>query len=128
MIPDYVPAQYRQPSDAAKRCADTISLAAVAGDAGRWMAIRLQDGGSDQAVYDSREDAIRHQLRPQFCTYVKVPPDGMPAHEAEALLAYWRALNDASVRDDDPQVPMPLMPLLAADRRRQIRVLSKGRR
>ena len=127
MIPDHVPAQFREPSDAAKRCADAVNLAVVAGCVGRWLAIRLSDGGCDNAIYDSRESAITHQLRPQFCTYVKVPPDGMPAHEAEALLAYWRRLNDANVRDDDVDVPMPMMPLTRADRRRQVRVLSKGK-
>lgn len=126
-MPDHVPAEFRQPSDAAKRCADTITLASIAGSVGRFMAIRLADGGSDNALYDSREDAIRHQLRPQFCTYIKVPPGGMQPYEAEALLDYWRKLNDANVRDDDVNVPMPLMPLTARDRRRQIRVLSKGR-
>lgn len=128
MIPDSVPAQFREPSDAAKRCADMVTLHAIAGSVGRWVAIRLQDGGSDQALYDSRDDAIAHQLRPEYCTYVLVPPGGMAAHEAEALLDYWRKLSAAGVRDDDPKTPMPLMPLTAADRRRQIRVLSKGRR
>lgn len=127
MIPEHVPAEFRQPSDAAKRCADTITLASIAGSVGRFMAIRLADGGSDNALYDSQEDAIRHQLRPQFCTYIQVPPDGMQPYEAEALLDYWRKLNDSGVRDDDAAVPMPLMPLTARDRRRQIRVLSKGR-
>lgn len=128
MIPDSVPAQFRQPSDAAKRCADIVTLAAIAGLAGKFLAIRLQDGGGDSVGYDSREDAIRHQLHPERCTYVLVPPGGMPAHEAEALLDYWRKLADSGVRDDDLATPMPLMPLLATDRRRQIRALSKGRR
>lgn len=128
MIPDSVPAQFRQPSDAAKRCADIVSLAAVAGCAGRFVAIRLADGGYDGTLYDSREDAIRHQPSPDRCTYVLVPPGGMAAHEAEALLDYWRKLADSGVHDDDPAVPMPLMPLLRADRRRQIRVLAKGRK
>lgn len=126
MVPDGVPEQYRQPSDAAKRCADIVTLASIAGNAGRFMAIRLQDGGSDQVAYDTRADAIRHQLHPERCTYVLIPPGSMPAHEAEALLQYWRAVS-AVARDGDPDVILPLMPLLVADRRRQIRAL-KGRR
>lgn len=90
-----------------------------------WVAIRLSDGGSDGAIYDTRDIAIRHQSRPDYCTYVQVPPDGMTDHEAEALLGYWRALRDRNVRDDGQL--MPLMPLLARDRRRQIRALAKGR-
>ena len=128
MIPDHVPAQFRQASDAAKRCADIVTLASIAGSVGLFVAIRLSDGGYDGALYDSREDAIRHQLHPERATYVLVPPGGMQPYEAEALLDYWRKLADAGVRDDDPAVAMPLMPLTAADRRRQIRALSKGRR
>ena len=126
MIPDHVPAEFRTPSDAAKRCSDAVNLAVVAGCAGRWLAIRLADGGCDNALYDSRGDAQSHQLRPQYCTYVMVPPDGMQPHEAEALLQYWRRLVDANVTDD--HAPMPLMPLTRTDMARQIRVLSKGRR
>lgn len=128
IVPDGVPAQFREPSDAAKRCSDAVNLAAVGGGAGFWLAIRLQDGGTDHGIYDTRQAAIRHQLRPEHCTYVQVPPDGMNPFEAEALLDYWRKLRDANVRDDDPGLTLPLMPLTAADRRRQIRVLSKGRR
>jgi hypothetical protein len=127
LIPQHVPDQYRQPSDAAKRCADNVTLASIAGSVGLWLAIRLQDGGHDRAVYGSRDEAIARQLRPDYCTYVRVPPGGMTAHEAEALLDYWRKLRDANVRDDDPAVPMPLMPLLRRDRRRQIRALTRGR-
>jgi hypothetical protein len=128
IIPHGVPAQFREPSDAAKRCADSVTLAAIGGAAGMVLAIRLADGGTDHGVYDTRESAIRHQLRPDHCTYVRVPPGGMKPWEAEALLDYWRKLRDANVRDDDPAVPMPLMPLTRRDRRRQIRVLAKGRR
>lgn len=114
-------------SDAARRCADNVNLHAMVGGADHWVAIRLSDGGSDGALYDTREQAISHQLRPEYCTYVLVPPSGMEPAEAEALLKYWRALSDANVRDDDPSMPMPLMPLTAADRRNQIQVLRKGR-
>jgi hypothetical protein len=127
LIPDSVPEQFRQPSDAAKRCADIVTLASIAGSVGMFVAIRLSDGGYDGALYDSRESAISHQLRPHLCTYVLVPPGGMQPYEAEALLDYWRKLADANVRDDDPAVPLPLMPLTASDRKRQIRALLKGR-
>jgi hypothetical protein len=123
LIPDYVPAQFRQFSDAAKRCADTVTLHSIAGGTGLWVAIRLADGGTDNALYDSRAEAIRHQLRPEHCTYIQVPPGGMPAHEAEALLDYWRKVS-AVAKDGDPEMPLPLMPLLAADRQRQIKALK----
>lgn len=127
IVPDHIPAQFRQASDAARRCADRVNLARIAGCTGMWVAVRLADGGGDGNVYDSREAAIRHQPRPEFCTFVKVPPDGMQDWEAQALLDYWRAVNDAGVRDDDPDLQLPLMPLTRRDRRRQIRALARGR-
>jgi hypothetical protein len=128
IVPQHIPAAYRQASDAARRCADRVNTAAVAGCMRMWVAIQLADGRSDGNVYDTREAAIRHQLRPEYCTFVQVPPGGMQDHEAQALLDYWRAVSDAGVRDDDPGLLLPLMPLLARDRRRQIRALAKGRR
>jgi hypothetical protein len=128
IAPDHVPEQFRAPSDAARRCADAVNLAAVAGVAGTWLAVRLADGGSDRVPYDSREAAISHQLHPEHCTYVQVPPGGMRDYEAEALLDYWRKLASRGVRNDNPDVALPLMPLTGADRRRQIRVLARGHR
>lgn len=127
IVPAHIPARFRQASDEARRCADRVNLARIAGCTAMWVAIRLSDGGSDGAIYDTRDAAIRHQPRPDYCTFVQIPPDGMQDHEAQALLDYWRALRDRNVRDDDPGLLLPLMPLLARDRRRQIRALAKGR-
>jgi hypothetical protein len=113
-------------SDAAKRCADIITLAAIAGQVGKWAAIRLSDGGYDNALYDLRSDAVRHQLWEKQCAYVKVAPGGMTAMEAEAFLDYNRKLYDAGFRMPDPDFAMPLMPLTAKDQKRQISVLAKG--
>lgn len=45
--------------------------------AGRWVAIRLSDGGSDGVLYDSKMDAARHQLSEKQCAYVCIPPYGV---------------------------------------------------
>jgi hypothetical protein len=128
IVPDQVPAAFRVVSDAARRCADAVSLAAVAGAVGMWVAVRLEDGRTDGSVYDTREAAIRHQRGLSAYTPVRVAPGGMQVYEAEALLDYWRKLHQANVRNDDPGLLLPLMPLTRRDRRRQIRVLAKGRR
>lgn len=128
IVPDEVPAQFRTFGDAERRCADAVTLAAVAGCTGMWVAVRLGDGRTDGNVYDSRAAAISHQRGLAAFTPVQVQPGGMQPHEAAALLDYWRKLHAADVRDDDSSLLLPLMPLTAADRRRQIRVLSKGRR
>ena len=50
--------------DAARSMAAAVTLAAMNGGGGRWLAVRLRDGGSDHVVYDKRSDAMRHQLSP----------------------------------------------------------------
>lgn len=87
----------------------------------------MSDGGYDGSVYDHRADAVRHQLHETQCAYVQVPPGAMTAKEADAFLAYHRALYDAGFRLPDPEFAMPLMPLTAKDQRRQIIALAKGR-
>jgi hypothetical protein len=114
-------------SDAARRCADIVTLHTVCGQVGRWVAIRLSDGGSDGAVYDTRADAVRHQLHEQLCAYVKIQPDGMSARAAHEFLRYHRDLYDAGFRLPDPEFAPPLMPLTRRDQERQIKVLAKGR-
>lgn len=93
-----------QYSDAANRCSDIIRLHITMGQAGRWCAIRLADGGSDGKVYDTRADAIRHQLHEQQCAYVYIPPDNMTPKDAEHYLALHRKLYDRSMRLADPDV------------------------
>lgn len=114
------------PGDEHRRCAEAVTLAALAGDAGRWIAIALADGTSDRVTYDSRQAAVAHQHHPEWCCYLRIPPGGMTAAEAVAVLGYWRQLA-AAARFADPDFPMPLQPLTCADARRQIQVLAKGR-
>ena len=114
-------------SDAARRCADNVTLASIAGGTGKWLAIRLSDGGYDNALYDRRADAVRHQLHEQQCAYVKVPPGGMQPKEAVEFLDYHRKLYDAGFRLPDPEFAMPMMPLTKGDQHRQIQVLKRGR-
>ena len=114
-----------QLTDSAKRCADIVTLHAVAGSAGKWCAIRMADGGHDGTVYDTRADAVRHQLHEQLCAYVLIPPGGMQPSEARAFLGYHRALYDAGFRLPDPETVVPFMPLNKRDQQRQIAVLTK---
>lgn len=112
--------------DGARRMSDAVTLAAIAGGAGCWLAIKLQDGSSDNVLYPSRSEAIRHQTSSEYCTYVLVPPDGMQIRQADAVLDFWRQCYDAGFRAVDPRDDIPSMPLTAPDARRQIRLL-KGR-
>ena len=121
----FVPKLY---SDAAHRCSDIITLAAITGNTGKWVAIRMCDGGSDHVLYDTRADAVRHQFHEQLCAYVKVVPSGMSPMEADAYLDYPRQLYDAGFRLPDPEFQPPLMPLTKPDQAKQIQALSRKNR
>lgn len=117
-------------SDDARRMADAVTLHAVAGNAGKWAVITLQDGRPrDLVAYENRYDAVRstHWDRDRF-VYIKVFPGGMQPKEAEAFLSYARQLHDAGFRLPDPDYPVQpdiTMPTLLSDRFRQIKLLSK---
>lgn len=108
--------------DDAKRCSDTVNMHAVAGSWGKWAAIRLHDGGSDGNVYDSRDEAIRHQIHEQYCAYLVVPPDGMTPKAAHAYLGFVRQAHDAGWRLTDPQ---QIHPLTREDFRAKMRKMAK---
>lgn len=118
----------KQYSDAARRMADAVSLHIVADPANamKWIAVRLADGTADPVVYDTRCDAVSHHWWDEkYWAFVQLHPGGMQYREAEVFLAYHRALYDAGFRLPDPDFAMPMMPLTAGDRARQIQVLSK---
>lgn len=97
--------------DAGRRLADAVTLALSLGGTDRWVAARLSDGGTDGNVYDTRQDAIRHQLHEDQCCYVLIPPTGMPPAEATAYLSFNRRRVAAGLKMVDPesQAPPPLM-------------------
>lgn len=69
----------------------------------RWVAIRLQDGGSDHVLYDERIDAVEHQLHEQLCAYVRIPPTGLKVCGAEAFLTFHRKAYAGGMRLVDPE-------------------------
>lgn len=112
-------------SDVGLRAAAVISLHVHAGSIGKWAALRLSDGGSDGIPYDSRSEAINHQLYEQFCCYVKVPPDGMTPDDAYRYIELHRALYDAGYRLADPDMPgEPILPYTAKEWDAALRALK----
>lgn len=78
-------------SAAAHRASDIVNQAITDGHAGKWVALRLDDGGSDGQVYDRRKECVRHQgANSGRRAYTKVPYDSMPVAEAASWLAYNR--------------------------------------
>lgn len=101
-------------SDRARHCADAVNLhlQAIGFDAvGKWVAVKLADGKSDGALYDTREDAKRHQLNEKHCAYIFIPPDGMTARQAEKFLGYVEKLYAAGFEPMQNVDKVPIIPL-----------------
>lgn len=115
--------------DRAQRCSDAVTLALLGQGrdvVGRWLAVRLSDGGTDGNVYDRKSDAVRHQLHPQQCAYVCIPFDGMTPRQAGVYLRFIEGLYaaGADLADPERQIHMP------AQRERiapMLRAIRKGR-
>lgn len=105
VIVDTGDAPDRAYSDAARHCADAVNLHVMVDHVnaiGKWVAVRLADGESDGVLYDTKADAVRHQLHETMCAYVCIPPGGMPVADAEVYLRTMRQLYDAGYRLADP--------------------------
>lgn len=91
-------------TDRGRFLSDAVADARARGGQGRWLAARLSDGKTDGVIYDSRDDAIRHQLHETQCAYLVVPPGPMPPAEATAWLSLQERLYDAGMRMTDPDL------------------------
>lgn len=83
----------------------------------KWIAVRLQDGGTDGALYDTREDAITHQLDERFCAYVCMMTmlDGAKPLDCAIFLEFHRQAYDAGMRLHEPEAPQLLVSTSAYD-------------
>jgi hypothetical protein len=126
-------------TDAAKRVSDAVNLHMLASDAGwawdnvkgRFMAFRLENGASDGTLYDTKQDAVRHQGDEFLCMYLKLHAGGMSACEAEIMLKIHRQAYDNGFRLADPDSKTggrDIIPRMATDKAlAQIRALNRGR-
>jgi len=99
-------------TDAAKRAYDIVRSYVHFVDydtrIGSWVALRLEDGGSDGTLYSSKRDAIRHQAREFQCAYFSYrgAPEGFASQKDAAVwLEYHRQAYDAGIRLPDPDDP-----------------------
>lgn len=102
--------------DEARRMSDAHNLhLSVHGTAaaGKWIACNLGDGRSDGVLYDTREQAIRHQFSEWLCAYVCIQATGMTPRQAWKYLEFTRGLYKAGMRihqNNDPgHAMLPLM-------------------
>lgn len=67
--------------------------------AGRFMAVRLSDGGSDGMIYESQADAVRHQTGNQnYYLYVRIMPERLSNRSCDVMLWYGRIRHDRGYR------------------------------
>lgn len=94
-------------SDAAKNTAFTYMTHRTAGGdsaIGAWMAVRLSDGSTDNVLYQTRREAVRHQgHNEQTCAFINIRPCGMSICEAEAFLRFARQAYTNGFRLADPE-------------------------
>ena len=92
-------------SDAAFRITGVYTmhrLADLYGSIGQWIACRLDDGSSDNVLYDSKQSAIRYQKHNEnYYTFICITPSQMTPCEAEVMLKVARMVYDAGGRMTD---------------------------
>lgn len=94
-------------SDAAKRISDTYNLHRMAGGydvIGKWFAAALHDGRTDDVLYNTKREAVRHQHHnEQWYTFICIRPNSMSVCDAEVMLTISRRYYDAGLRLPDPE-------------------------
>lgn len=95
-------------TDRGRRLAEHVRAARSIGGEGRWIAARLSDGATDGTVYDSKADAVAHQVHETQCAYLVVPPAAMPEAEATAYLELHERMYASGYRLQDPETT-PIM-------------------
>lgn len=117
--------------DDVKRVKYAMDMHAVAGSRG-WAAFKLEDGSTDNVVYDSWSDAVRAMKwdRDNYM-YGEIQPDGMTEQFAAAVLNYARAMHRMGWRIPSPDWHAgelaSSMPYQPSDRRTMARQLISGK-
>jgi hypothetical protein len=94
--------------DSGKRAADHINLHLTCRGwdelQNKWMAFKIEDGSTDDVLYDSKQAATRHQPFEQQCYYVSFRnlPGGANAKEMAIMLQFAEDAYDAGMRFVDP--------------------------
>lgn len=91
-------------SDAGKRVAETYALHRLADpyeSIGKFFAVKLEDGRTDNVLYDTRADAVRHTDESHYA-YVQIGPWPMSPEDATMFLEIHRRAYKAGMRLQDP--------------------------
>lgn len=97
--------------DVARRVQEAVNIhLQVDPEARGFVACSMADGRSDGSLYDTRTQAVHHQMKSANESnffYPKVHLGGMSLREAWAVVVYFRALRDKGIRPDHEEVLMP---------------------
>lgn len=94
--------------DAAKRASDCVNLHLTFGKweelKHKWIAFKLADGTSDGVLYDSKQDAVKHQFSEYQCAYIAFRNllGGATPRDMAIFLQFSRDAYDAGFRLPDP--------------------------
>jgi hypothetical protein len=103
-------------TDAAKRMCDNINGLLTFMNPfelrDKWLAVRLSDGGYDGTIYDTRADAINHQLDERFCAYFcfRNCLAGANVRDCAIYLEFNRKAYDAGMRMHEFDAPQLIIP------------------
>lgn len=114
-------------SDAAKRLSDHYNLHKFLGTRGGWIAIRLDDGGSDDTIYPTRDAAVSHQRHNEARRgYIELLAPHMSVCEAASVLRWQRQAARFAPADRDARggglIVIPR--LTVEDRERQVQAMA----
>jgi hypothetical protein len=124
--------------DAAKRLSGIVNSMVVLHPTdvviNSWIAVSLADGGTDGVLYDSRANAVKHQIHETQCAYLslRAAPAGMGVQEAYVYIKFHRDAYNAGYRLTDPEKEYGgydlQMPIAIEDVRTQVRRLHRNRK
>jgi hypothetical protein len=109
-------------SDVAKRLHDIYMMHRMAdpiGNIGKWFAVAIADGTTDNILYDTRGDAVRYQHHNEmYSAYVQVVPGEISICDAELFMSGVRKTYQArkALMDrDHSNGGMEIIPRLAVE-------------
>lgn len=97
--------------DAGRRMAELVNLRVSSTPwdllVNSWMAFRMDDGSSDNVLYDTRESAMKHQPDERYCFYLcmRNAMGGVQPLDAQLLINMQRQVYSAGGRLADPDAP-----------------------
>lgn len=74
---------------------------------GKWVAIRLEDGYTDETLYDTKRDAVRTKapFERLYC-FLKIPPGGVTHGPLKTFIDFNRQLYEAGAQLSDPDADL----------------------